>query len=77
MSLEAFLSEFFSDPNRKPLQSGDPFDSEEYQKFVQSMAPLCRCKESNRPCDGVLAGGLCDDFQDEPEDYTEREDDDL
>jgi hypothetical protein len=30
----------------------------QYEKFIASMAPLCRCE--NGPCDGVLAGGLCD-----------------
>lgn len=44
-----------------PQKDEDPFASEEYQKFVESMVPLCHCRsEQNRPCDGVLAGGLCD-----------------
>jgi hypothetical protein len=30
----------------------------EYEKLIESMAPLCRCE--NGPCDGVLTGGLCD-----------------
>ena len=39
----------------------DPYKSEEYSKFVESMVPNCRCEPySCRPCDGVLAGGLCD-----------------
>lgn len=39
----------------------DPFDSEEYHRFVEAMAVHCRCEPiSARPCDGVLAGGLCD-----------------
>jgi hypothetical protein len=33
----------------------------EYQKFVESMVPHCHCAERHRPCDGVLAGGLCDE----------------
>lgn len=37
----------------------DPFESEEYQKFVEGMIPLCHC-EYDQPCDGVLAGGLCE-----------------
>jgi len=42
----------------------DPFDSPEYAAFVESMVPLCHCAR-NRPCDGVLAGGICDDIQDD------------
>lgn len=37
----------------------DAHESEEYQKFVESMVPHCRC-EFDQPCDGVLAGGPCD-----------------
>lgn len=45
----------------------DPFESREYQKFVESMVEHCYCKPSSRPCDGVLAGGPCDDIQDSNE----------
>lgn len=47
----------------------DPCETEEYQKFVESMVPHCRC-EFDRPCDGVLAGGLCDQKK-EPERHDE------
>jgi hypothetical protein len=40
----------------------------EYDKFIASMVPHCHCAERNRPCDGVLAGGLCDNQQDEQDD---------
>lgn len=41
--------------------SDNPYQSEEYQKFVESMAQHCHCEPaSNRPCDGVLAGGPYD-----------------
>lgn len=53
----------------------DPFQTAEYHKFVESMFPHCGCKTSNRPCDGVLAGGVCDNVQEEPED--EESDDDT
>jgi hypothetical protein len=48
----------------------DPYESAEYQRFVESMVEHCHCHEGNRPCDGVLAGGLCDgigedDYEDE------------
>jgi hypothetical protein len=42
-----------------------PFESEEYQRFVESMIPHCHCRERDRPCDGVLAGGLCDGITDD------------
>ncbi len=45
----------------KPQEDKDPYESEEYHKFVQSMVEHCHCEPyENRPCDGVLAGGLCD-----------------
>jgi len=36
----------------------------EYQAFVESMAKHCRCRSSDVPCAGVLAGGLCDEIDD-------------
>lgn len=53
-----------------PPKDEDPYQSEEYQKFVESMAEYCHCAAPHpRPCDGVLAGGPCDGFNNEP-DYT-------
>lgn len=46
------------------LPAHDITEDEEYQKFVESMVPHCRCAR-NRPCDGVLAGGLCDNIQED------------
>lgn len=45
----------------------DPTNTPEYQQFVASMVPHCRCKEGNRPCDGVLAGGPCDEVREDEE----------
>lgn len=42
----------------------DMTDDPQYQAWVESMAKHCRCS-NDRPCDGVLAGGLCDDIQDD------------
>ncbi len=37
------------------------FDDPDYQRFVEEMAKDCRCTPLElRPCDGVLAGGVCD-----------------
>ena len=40
----------------------------EYWRFVEGQRKYCRCSR-NAPCDGVLAGGMCDDVQDD-EDET-------
>jgi len=42
-------------------------NSSEYQEFVAQVSKHCRC--ANGPCDGVLAGGMCDEIgeDDEPE----------
>lgn len=48
----------------------DPYQSAEYQKFVEESAKECRCRAPyNCPCDGVLAGGLCDRLGHDP-DFT-------
>lgn len=53
----------------------DPYQSEEYQKFVASMVPVCQCRANNCPCDGVLDGGPCDMIQEEePFDRWEEDD---
>lgn len=43
----------------------DPYETEQYQRFVASMVPHCHCRANNCPCDGVLAGGPCDMVQEE------------
>lgn len=36
-------------------------EAEQYEKFRNSMVRFCHCEPYGiRPCDGVLAGGLCD-----------------
>lgn len=65
------VEEIFADVARmtpEPAKEQDPFESAEYQKFVESMVPHCHCRERDRPCDGVLAGGMCDNIQDDPDD---------
>ena len=37
---------------------------EKYADFVQALAAECMCVGVDRPCDGLLAGGPCDDFHD-------------
>jgi len=52
----------------------DPYESDEYAAFVESMIPLCHCV-GHRPCDGVLAGGICDDIQDDGREELGDQDD--
>jgi len=51
-----------------PQEQADPTESEDYAKFVESMVPHCHCTGQNRPCDGVLAGGVCDNIHESLED---------
>lgn len=43
-----------------PLDDPKAEEEAEYSKFVESMVEHCRCAAGQCPCDGVLAGGLCD-----------------
>lgn len=38
----------------------DPYETDEYAKFVASMAAHCHADLQNRPCESCLAGGMCD-----------------
>ena len=50
------------DPPKLP-EVEDPYDTDDYAAFVETMAKHCHCEPpSARPCDGVLAGGLCDEM---------------
>ena len=59
------------------VESGDITADPEYQKFVIGQLKYCSCPIGHAPCDGVLAGGMCDrvqeldyfDEMDEDEDY--------
>jgi hypothetical protein len=51
-----------------PEPTSDPYDSPEYQRFVEDMAKHCRCSPPHDcPCAGVLAGGICDDLGNDPD----------
>jgi len=38
--------------------SFDPYESEDYQRFVVTVAETCKADDA--PCDSCLAGGICD-----------------
>lgn len=68
------------DPNRELAEAwnsrytDDQYESDEYQKHVESMVQYCHCEPADcRPCDGVLAGGLCDGKRDDPDDYESED----
>jgi hypothetical protein len=56
--------------------SGEITDDPEYQAWVESMAKHCRCRNGDVPCDGVLAGGPCDEMPDPREDEDPRDQED-
>lgn len=56
--------------------SGDITDDPQYQAWVESMAKHCRCRSSDVPCAGVLAGGLCDEIDDSA-DLWDHDDNEL
>jgi len=60
-------------------QPEDPYDTQEYQSFVEEMAKDCRCEpHSARPCDGVLAGGICDGLNwKERDDFRDGDEEDM
>src|SRR5687767_6192970 len=37
----------------------NPSESKAYQALVDELAKKCTCTGIDRPCDGLLAGGLC------------------
>ncbi len=47
-------------------EDGDPYESEDYAKFVASVADQCKC--DGPVCGGVLAGGFCDEIQHDDDD---------
>lgn len=56
----------------------DPYDTPEYAAFVEEMAKHCHCEPlDRRPCDGVLAGGLCDGAKEDLDDDPDEEPEDL
>lgn len=48
---------------------------EQFQMFVNEMDKHCRCCEKERPCDGVLAGGLCDEIKDDRDESVWNDED--
>ena len=57
---------------RLTAEDTDIADDPDYQAFVAEQVKHCRC--SHKPCDGVLAGGPCDELdltEDEEDEYAE------
>lgn len=59
-------------PTREMSYDENIYETPEYQEFVDECSKRCRC--SRGVCDGVLAGGFCDEIiEDEPEHWDEEE----
>lgn len=43
---------------------GDPESDPDYHAFVDGQLKNCRCSYRYAPCEGVLAGGRCDELSD-------------
>jgi len=54
-------------------EQSDPYDDPEYQAYYDSCAQHCRC--DMQVCEGVLAGGLCDSWDDSPGGFDDEADD--
>lgn len=48
---------------------GDQQSDTEYQAFVEGQREHCHCSDRYSPCDGVLAGGMCDGIKDEEDEF--------
>ncbi len=63
------------DPSNPP-EPEDPTDSPEWQVWIEGLAKHCRCRD-NRPCDGLMAGGPCDELGDLGDELLEDADERL
>ncbi len=64
------VEQIFADVALTSVQSKPETDMTEdpaYHAWAESMAVHCRCSH-NCPCDGVLAGGPCDNIQEHDDD---------
>jgi hypothetical protein len=62
------MVKLFQKPTPAKIGTGEAdsyLDTPEYAAFVEECSKICRCAPELRPCDGCLAGGMCDEFGDE------------
>ena len=52
----------------------DMTDDADYQTWIESLVKYCRCQNGDVPCDGLLAGGICDEMPAYDNDYYEDDD---
>ena len=70
------LQGFVGPENPAPFIEEDPYETEDYQKFVADMSKHCRCQPPHdSPCAGVLAGGPCDELgvNEPPDEFDDDE----
>lgn len=70
----ASVEQIFADVATMTAPTTDITEDEAYEKFVESMVHHCHCAHYLRPCDGVLAGGICDNLHPEQNLFCEDED---
>lgn len=60
------------------MNEQDPYESEEYQKFVERMAERCLSYPvSSRPCEGCLQGSVCDELKSAELEISDMRDEDF
>lgn len=65
-------------PSEQRHQDFHSEGSEDYQRFLDSMIRYCHCSPKfGGPCDGVLAGGLCDNLGNGPDEDAFDDDEDI
>lgn len=63
MSIEKDTNSTANPPSSQAAGYETPQDDPEYQKMVEELAKQCTCQPQHlRPCDGLMAGGLCDEL---------------
>lgn len=46
----------------------EPPDDSQYQAWISKLAEECRCIGIDKPCEGLMGGGMCDKFDREKQD---------
>ena len=40
----------------------NPLECPECQEWIEALAKQCFCRGIDKPCDGLLSGGFCDNY---------------
>lgn len=58
--IDARLQAIYDQMPSKESEPSNPLDDPGYQALVEQLAKDCRCVGVDKPCDGLMGGGLCD-----------------